>query len=145
MKIKNNYIGNIKTCIKRFYTFEKLVSEWMNRGGGNMEIFSFLNLEGDLGLDLPRHPFLDYTEDEKLAFKQCFGMPIKIPKDLNIRVSIREFLDEVIQRRELMREVASMTRQSRFRNTQFQDKPNVNRNPKNRKRVVNSKRKKVKT
>ncbi|MFX1453613.1 MAG: hypothetical protein ACFFCM_22475 [Promethearchaeota archaeon] len=121
MKIRKNYISDIKDCITRFYRFEDLAKKWLNRGGGNLEIFTYLNLQGDSSLKLPKHPFLDYNDDEKIIFKQCFGKPLVVPKDLNIRISLKDFLQQVKERRDFMRECASMTPQSRFRGAQYNE------------------------
>ena len=88
----------------------------MKTGGGTMDIFFYLNPQGENKWDLPKHPYVDYSKEEKLAFRQCFGAPLQIPKDLNRGGgTIKEFLDKLDERRNLMRECAAMTKHSQFR------------------------------
>lgn len=114
---------DIELCIKRLFSFENAVKRWMNQGGGNMEIFGFLVLEGNPSIDLPRHPYLDFNKEEKQAWEQCYGKPLQVPKDLLSRITIKEFLDEVKQKRETYRECIAFTKNSRFRNKNYRQKP----------------------
>lgn len=123
MRNNRNYVVDLRTCIKRFYVCEKLIKDWLKFAGRNkMEIFSYLNPKGDESLDLPRHPYEDYTAEEKTIFRQCFEVPMKIPKDLNIRISVKDFLKQLADRRDFMRECAGMTANSRFRGVQYRSK-----------------------
>ena len=94
-----------------------------------MEIFNYLNLEGNTSISLPRHQYLDFTEEEKAVFDVVFGKPIQIPKSLNISISMHDFLETVKGRRDFMRETIAFTKNSRFRNKQF--KPTKGREYKN--------------
>ncbi len=112
---------DIEDCVKRLFSFETAVNKWSNRGGGNMEIFGFLNIEGSTSIDLPPHPILSLSEDEKSVWIQCFGEPLKVPKNLLTTISMQDFLKEVIAKRDLYREVIAFTHQSRFRNKNYRN------------------------
>lgn len=112
---------DIEDCVKRLFTFETASEKWSRSGGGNMEIFGFLNLEGNTSIDLPPHPILSLNEDEKKAWIQCFGEPIKVPKNLLTSVSMHDFLTELKAKRDLYREVIAFTQQSRFRNKNYRN------------------------
>ena len=123
---------DLEVCLQRFEMFKKAVHNWSKTGGGNMLIFGFLNLNGDTTINLPPHPFVKsnvyervdgknvvkekpLNEEEKKAFIQCFGKPLIVPKDLNIRISRKDFLNEVEEREHLMRDCLSWIPHSRFR------------------------------
>lgn len=112
---------DIEDCVKRLFSFETACIKWSNRGGGNMEIFGFLNINGSPAIDLPPHPILSLDEDEKKVWMQCFGEPLKIPKNLLTAVSMKDFLKEVKAKRDLYREVIAFTQQSRFRNKNYRN------------------------
>jgi len=124
---------DIEVCIQRFFEAEKAALNWMKHGGGNMEIFTVLNLKGDTTINLQPHPFeksfiyekvkgknvvteKPFTKAEKQAWTNCFGKPFVVPKNLNTDITLREFLDQMIAKREFMRETLAFTKQSRFRN-----------------------------
>jgi len=114
---------DIEVCVKRLFSFENAVKRWMNQGGGNMEIFGYLNLEGNSAIDLPRHPFLDLNAEEKKVWTQCFGKPLQVPKNLLTSITIRDFLDTAKAQREMYRECIAFTKNSRFRNKNYRKKP----------------------
>jgi len=124
---------DLEICLKRFVACEKAVNDWSHRGGGNMLVFTFLNREGDTTIGLPPHPFIksflydrvkgkNVVEEKPLsteeigAFKTCFGEPLAVPKNLLTSVSIKDFLETVNNRKELIRECLAFTPHSRFRN-----------------------------
>ena len=114
---------DIEQCVKRLFSMENAVEQWMKNGGGNMEVFGFLNPEGNTAIDLPRHPYLDLNKTEQKVWTQCFGKPLQVPKDLLSRVSIKDFLDTVKERREMYRECIAFTNNSRFRNKNYKTEP----------------------
>jgi len=124
---------DLEVCLKRFAAFEKAVKDWSRSGGGNMLIFTFLNPIGNVSIGLPPHPFNKSFEYDRVkgknvveekplsaeeigAFKTCFGEPLTVPKNLLTSVSVRDFLDAVNERKELIRECLAFTPHSRFRN-----------------------------
>ena len=113
---------DVETCVKRLFSFENAVERWAKHGGGNMEIFGFLNPDGNTAIDLPRHPYLDLSKEEQEVWVQCFGKPLKVPKNLLISVSIKDFLDTVRENREMFRECIAFTKNSRFRNKNYKNK-----------------------
>ena len=120
---------DIEACVKRLFSFENAVKKWMDHGGGNMEIFTFLNLEGNSAIDLPRHPYLDLDKDERKVWEQCFGRPLQVPKDLLITVSIQQFLYTAQERREIYSESIAFTKNSIFRNKNYKKKPKEIKQP----------------
>lgn len=118
---------DIEQCVKRLFSMENAVEKWTKHGGGNMEVFGFLNPEGNTAIDLPRHPYLDLDKIEQKVWAQCFGEPLKVPKDLLTRISIREFLDTAKERREIYRECIAFTNNSRFRNKNYKTPPKENK------------------
>jgi len=115
------YEKDIEDCVKRLFTFETASNKWSRSGGGNMEIFGYLNIEGNTAIDLPPHPITSLKEDEKKAWIQCFGEPLKVPKNLLTSVSMHDFLMEVKAKRDLYREAIAFTQQSRFRNKNYRN------------------------
>jgi len=115
------YEKDIEDCVKRLFSFETACNKWSRSGGGNMEIFTFLNLKGDTSIDLPPHPILTLNDHEKEVWIQCFGEPLKIPKNLLTSVSMHDFMTEVKAKRDLYREVIAFTQQSRFRNKNYRN------------------------
>jgi len=115
------YEKDIEDCVKRLFSFETAVEKWSNQGGGNMEIFGFLNIKGDTSIDLPPHPILSLNEYEKKVWIQCFGEPLKVPKNLLTSISMHDFLEELTAKRDLYREVIAFTQQSRFRNKNYRN------------------------
>lgn len=112
---------DIEDCVKRLFSFETACIKWSNSGGGNMEIFTFLNINGSPAIDLPPHPILSLNEVEKKVWTQCFGEPLKVPKNLLTSLSMKDFLIEVKAKRDLYREVIAFTQQSRFRNKNYRN------------------------
>jgi len=113
---------DIEICVTRLFAFEKGVKRWMAVAGGNMEIFGYLNLEGNTAISLPRHPILDLTEEEKKVWLQCFGEPLKVPKDLLTRIPIADILTQGEEKRDMYRECIAFTKNSRFRNKNYKPK-----------------------
>jgi len=116
------YEKDIEDCVKRLFTFENAALKWAKLGGGNMEIFGYLNLEGNTSIDLPPHPIMSLSQKEKMVWTQCFGEPLKVPKNLLTSISIKDFLEEVKKKRDVYREAIAFTEQSRFRNKNYRNK-----------------------
>lgn len=106
----------LELAIKRLFLAEKAIKEWQKHGGGNMEVFTFLALEGNEKHKIPPHPITLLNESNKKLWIKAFGEPIKIPKKLLISVSMANFLGELKKRRDLYRECVGFTHKSRFRN-----------------------------
>lgn len=106
----------LEVAIKRLFLAEKAIKEWQRIGGGNMEIFNFLNIEGNSEKKIPPHPIKILPKELGDLFTQAFGEPIQIPKNIFVSVSLAEFLDELRTRRELYRECVGFTNKTRFRN-----------------------------
>lgn len=127
------YEKDLEVCINRFVVFKKEAERWAKKGGGDMLIFSYLDINGNKVINLPPHPFknslmygkkngkiitksVPYSDAEILAFIQCFGKPLIVPKNLLTSIGLKKFLNQVDKRKELMRECLGFTRNSRFRN-----------------------------
>lgn len=96
-----DYQKDVKICIKRLYIAERRLKEYL-KGERN---------DPCVPLDEKwiEHPFLDYSSEEKLAFVQIFGPPLRIPEE-----PTDFLLDLIIEKRNLYREIAGMTNHPRF-------------------------------
>ena len=117
-----DYTKDLLTCVKRLYVAENMINKFLNSGGRlNFSIVeNCLNLEGNNSIDLPPHPWLKFSKEEKKVFEQCFGKPLQIK--FNAKKSWDEIKKKIIERRDLYRECLSMTKNSRFRNYKFKVK-----------------------
>lgn len=123
-------------CLNRFKAFNSAVKEWIRTAGAikknGLMIFDYLALEGNKTINLPRHPYLDYSDVEKLVFEQCFGKPLEVPKKLMINVTLKDFIKVVDERKKLFEECLAYSPQSRFRN--FQSTSKKSKSPKRTKK-----------
>jgi hypothetical protein len=122
---------DLTICLNRFKAFNAAADEWSRTGGGKQHglIFNFLDLKGNDAIKLPPHPYIEYTDEEKSVFDQCFGKPLEVPKRLLLNVSLRDFIKQVDERKILFEECLAYTPQSRFRNFQSTNKKNVSKAP----------------
>ena len=123
---RRDFSKDILTCVKRLYSMENVVRQWL-KSGGRMnfeEVSACFELEENSRFDMPKHPLLEYNEQEKQIFYQCFGKPLEFPKKFAMNQSWSQLIGEIVNRRNLLRETIAMTKNSQFRN--YQPKKNQN-------------------
>ena len=126
-KLGRKWEVDLIICLKRLDACRSSLEEYSRSAGKTKTlIFDFLKLEGDLETKLLPHPYLNYSNEEKLVFDQCFGKPLEVPKKLLMNITPREFLTKLEERYHLIKECLAYTKQSRFRNFQSKKKNEAN-------------------